>query len=298
MSVSEKLFRGVNAVKWLRRYKLEIILIAPLMIYILGFTFLPVVRTIMMSFQDRTTGEWTTGNYQYLFDRPEFLDALTNTLFITFVGVASVVVTALVIALSLKSVMKGKGLFRTLVMIPMGVPTLVASVTLLYVFATTGGYLNEVLYDLGISEVPIDWASGGILTLLMIVIADMWKVLPIVVLLMLAGLESIDEEVYEASRIDGASSWQAFWRITLPLLKPSITMAVILRSIDAFRIFELPLVLAGRTTPVLSTYAYTEYSTYNNPHTSGAAATLLLLLIVLFIILYMVFVERKGGDVR
>lgn len=283
--------------RWIRKHPWETLMLAPLVLYILGFTLYPVIRTIALSFQEKGSGQWTVANYQYIFARPDFSDAFWNTVIITVVGLFLQIVIGLVIALALKAVLKGRGFFRTLVMIPMGVPTLVSGVTLLYVFATTG-YLNELLFRLGLITVPIDWAAGGFRTLMMIVLADMWKVLPIIVLLLLAGLESISEDVYEAGKMDGANSWKMFWNITLPLLRPSITMAVILRAIDAFRIFELPLVLAGSTTPVLSTYAYTEYSTYSNPNTSGAASTVLLLLIVFFIFLYMLVVERKGGDVR
>lgn len=283
--------------KWLQRYRLEVLLLAPLMVYILGFTLLPVLRTIMMSFQEKETGAWSLENYKYIFSRPEFSDAFWNTVIITLLELALLFVVGLIVALALKHVTRGKGFFRTLTMIPMGVPTLVSAVTLTYIFASSG-YLNELLYDLGLSQVPVDWAAGGFKTLLMVVLADMWKVMPIFILLLLAGLESISEDVYEAAKVDGANAWQTFWRVTLPLLKPSITMAIILRAIDAFRIFELPLVLAGRNTPVLATYAYTEYSTYNNPYTSGAASTILLLLIVLFIILYIVVVERKGGGAQ
>ncbi|GAX89508.1 carbohydrate ABC transporter permease [Effusibacillus lacus] len=283
--------------RWLKRYRMETLLLAPLVIYILGLTVVPVLRAIVMGFQKKGTEEWTLDNYRYLFSRPEFSDAFWNTLIITVVGLSLQIAIGLIVALSLKHITKGKGIFRTLTMIPMGVPTLVSGVTMIYIFATSG-YLNELLYDLKLSEVPIDWAAGGFSTLMMIVVADMWKVMPIVVLLLLAGLESISDDVYEAAKVDGATPWQTFWRITLPLLRPSITMALILRAIDAFRIFELPLVLAGRNTPVLSTYAYTEYGTYNNPYTSGAASTILLLMIVAFIFLYMFVVERKGGDVQ
>lgn len=133
----------------------------------------------------------------------------------------------------------------------------------------------------------MDWASGGFKTLLMVSIADMWKVTPLVILLLLAGLESIPDEVYEASNIDGATVWQTFKYVTLPLLKPSITMALILRAIDAFRIFELVLVLAGRATPVISTFAYDEYNNYANAYTSAAASTILLLIIAVFIVSYL-----------
>jgi len=173
---------------------------------------------------------------------------------------------------------------------PMGIPTLVSGVAMLYIFGTQG-YLNSFLYRIGLIDAPINWTSGGLRSLLVVAIADCWKVLPIVVLLLLAGLESISNDCYEASSIDGATKWQQFKYITLPLLKPSITMTVILRAVEAFRIFELPQVLVGKTLPVLSTYAYEEYA-YNNLNASAVASTTLLILIIIFVALYLKFIDR------
>lgn len=278
-----------------KKYKLEIAMLTPLVLYIIGLTFVPIFNTIYMSFQDPITKEFgTLDNYKYIFGRPEFKDAFKNTLLITAIGLTLEMTVGLVIALMLTKKFRGRGLFRAVLLVPLGVPTLVSAVMLTYVF-NTNGYLNELLYRLNLIQVPIDWAGGGLKTILMIVVADMWKVTPMIVLLLLAGLESIGEDVYEASAMDGASTWQTFWHVTLPLLKPSITIALIIRAIDAFRIFELPMVLAGRSTPVLSTYAYQEYNSYNNPYTSAAGSTILLMLILVFILGYLFIVEREKG---
>jgi len=281
--------------KTIKKYKLEIAMLTPLVLYIIGLTFVPIFNTILMSFQDPLTKEFgTLDNYKYIFGRPEFKDAFKNTLLITAIGLTLEMTFGLIIALMLMKKFRGRGLFRAVLLVPLGVPTLVSAVMLTYVF-NTNGYLNELLYRLNLIQVPIDWAGGGMKTILMIVVADMWKVTPMIVLLLLAGLESISDDVYEASAIDGASTWQTFWNVTLPLLKPSITIALILRAIDAFRIFELPMVLAGRSTPVLSTYAYQEYNSYNNPYTSAAGSTILLVLILIFILGYLFIVEREKG---
>ncbi|MGB9808859.1 MAG: carbohydrate ABC transporter permease, partial [Caldanaerobacter sp.] len=211
---------------------------------------------------------------------------------LTFISLTLEMTAGLVIALILRRNFRGKGLLRSLMLVPMGVPTLVSGVAMTYIFGLNG-YFNELLEKLQLIKIPVDWASGGFKTLLMVSVADMWKVTPIVILLLLAGLESIPEEVYEASNIDGATAWQTFRYVTLPLLKPSITMALILRAIDAFRIFELVLVLAGRATPVISTFAYDEYNNYANAHTSAAASTILLLIIVVFILSYLRIVGTK-----
>jgi trehalose transport system permease protein len=106
-------------------------------------------------------------------------------------------------------------------------------------------------------------------------------------LILLAGLEAIPGDLYEAARTDGASRWRQFRAITLPLLKPALTMALIVRGVDAFRIFALPLALVGRGLPVMSTYAYVEYLEYGSPHTAAASSAILLAMILLTVGTYL-----------
>lgn len=279
-------------VNFVKKYKLEIAMVLPLLLYILGFTVYPIIQTITLSFQDQYTKAFTLANYKEIIGKTEFKNAFFNTIALTFISLTLEMTAGLVIALILKRNFKGKGLLRSLMLVPMGVPTLVSGVAMTYIFGLNG-YFNELLEKLHLIKLPVDWASGGFKTLLMVSVADMWKVTPLVILLLLAGLESIPDEVYEASNIDGATAWQIFKYVTLPLLKPSITMALILRAIDAFRIFELVLVLAGRATPVISTFAYDEYNNYANAYTSAAASTILLLIIAVFIVSYLKIAGTK-----
>ncbi|TYP51323.1 carbohydrate ABC transporter membrane protein 1, CUT1 family (TC 3.A.1.1.-) [Thermosediminibacter litoriperuensis] len=276
---------------WLKKYRLEAVMLAPLLLYILGFTVYPILQTIAMSFLDRFTGAITLANYREIIGKVEFKGALFNTVAFALISLTLEMAAAIVIALILKRRFFGRGFLRALLMVPMGVPTLVSGVAMTYIFSING-YLNELLYRLNIIKLPVDWASGGLRTLLMVSLADMWKVTPMVILILLAGLESIQNEVYEAAGIDGATAWQTFRYVTLPLLKPYITMAIILRAIDAFRVFELVLVLAGRATPVLSTFAYDEYNNYGNAYTSAAASAILLVIIMIFIYGYL----KVGGS--
>lgn len=280
--------------RFLKKYYLELAFILPLALYILGFTILPISRTIWMSFQDGTTGRWGLSVYRELFRRPDFVRSIFNTVGVTLIELTIQMILGLLIAMALKQDFKGKGLARSLVLLPMGVPTLVAGVTLIYIFGTQG-YLNELLFQLGFIKTPVYWTSGGIKSLFTIAFADSWKVMPMVVLLFLAGLESIPSEIYEAGSIDGATKLQSFRHITLPLLKPTVTMVILLRAVDAFRIFELPLILVGRATPFLATFAYDEYRAYNNLHASAAASTVLLICIILFMYLYFRYVDKGGA---
>jgi trehalose transport system permease protein len=117
----------------------------------------------------------------------------------------------------------------------------------------------------------------------------------LVTLILLAGLEGIPQSAREAAAVDGAAGWRQFWYITLPLLRPALSMAVIIRAIDAFRIFELPMILTGKSTPVLGTIAYSEYYEYDDPFTSAAAASLLMGLIAVCIAAYLGLVARRDA---
>jgi trehalose transport system permease protein len=271
-------------------------MVLPLALYIGLLTLTPVLQAIGLSLTDRYTGDFPTlSNYQYIVSRPDFGDAVVNTLGITVIGVTLEMTIGLILALMLARQFRGRGLFRTIILTPMGVPTLVAGAAMLYFFRTNG-YANEALLRIGLIDVPIYWTESGLRGMFAVALADMWKVTPIVVLLLLAGLEAIPGDVYEAADVDGASPWQTFRSVTLPLLMPAITMALILRAIDAFRIFDVVMVMASRSIPVMSTFVYINYFDFQDPYSASAAATILLLMIVAFIAAYFLLVERRRGE--
>lgn len=276
---------------WLKKHWLEVAMVAPLFLYILFFMFVPVFQSIYFSFVLKGTSTFTLDNYRNILNRSQFEDAFMNTLGITLFGVTMEMVVGLAIALMLARTFRGRGLFRSIVLLPLGVPTLVAGAAMLY-FVGFNGYLNEILLDLGIIDVPIYWQQSGIRGMFVIALADLWKTIPLVVLILLAGLEAIPGDVYEAAGIDGAGAWQKFIHHTVPLLMPSITMALILRAIDAFRIFDIAMVVAGQAIPVMSSFVYFDYQA-RNTNTASAAAVLLLLMIIVFVLAYIFLVERR-----
>ncbi|MCC7021237.1 MAG: sugar ABC transporter permease [Thermomicrobiales bacterium] len=282
--------------RWISRHWLDVLMVAPLVIYILVFMFIPVAQSIYLSFVAPRTGELTMANYQNIVARSQFRSAFVNTIGITIMGVAMEMVAGIVIALMLSRAFRGRGLFRSIVLVPLGVPTLVAGAAMLY-FVGFNGYLNSFLLNLGIIDVPIYWQQSGPRGMFSIAIADLWKTTPLVVLILLAGLEGIPGDVYEAADVDGADGWRRFWDITIPLLMPSITMALILRVIDAFRIFDIALVLAGQAIPVMSSFVYFDYQS-GSLNTAAAAAVILLLMILVFVVAYLLLVARRTEDVR
>jgi trehalose transport system permease protein len=280
----------------LKRHTLDGLMLLPLCLFLLAFTALPVLSCIVFSLTEAGSQLFPSGeNYRALFRDSQFPLALRNTLWLTGLGVSLQLLVGLGVAMILQQLVRGRSIVRTIVLIPLGVPTIVAAVMFTYVFGSAG-YLNEFLSRLGIISAPIDWTRGDWLSLGVLVVADLWKVTPLMTLILLAGLESIPESALEAAEVDGASGWRRFWYITLPLLRPSLTMAVIVRAIDAFRIFELPLILTGKSTPVLGTLAYSEFYEYDNPFRSAAAATILLGLIALCLMSYLGLVARRDSE--
>ncbi|HKX25247.1 MAG TPA: sugar ABC transporter permease, partial [Actinomycetota bacterium] len=287
--------RGSAVLAWVRKYRFELVLVAPLVVYMVVLTIAPILDTIRISFTDQSDLAFPSlASYTFIFGNEVFRQAVVNTLIVALLSLTLELTIGMAVALALHVPFRGRGFFRTVMLVPLGVPTIVAGAVMLLLFSRSG-YLNALFasfYDLLPGDAQfqaINWTSGGFLTLLTIAIADMWKVLPVVTLIFLAGLQSIPEEVYEAADVDGATKWQRFWRVTLPLLVPYITMALILRAIDAFRIFELALVIGGiRVAPVLGTFIGSRYlPPTSDPFTAAAASMVLFVIIMVFIVLYL-----------
>jgi trehalose transport system permease protein len=292
---------------WTRKHRVEIALVSPLFVYVLTLTLAPILDTVRLSLTAPLDARFPSLlNYRAILASDLFQAAVANTVIVALLSIGLQLGIGLAIALTLHARFRFRGFVRTLMLVPLGVPTIVAGAVMLLVFARSG-YLNAVLFILADSVrslpgvewhfQPLSWTvAGGWRTLATVAIADMWKVLPVVTLIFLAGLQSIPDEVNEAADVDGATRWQRFTRVTLPLLLPSLSIAVILRAIDAFRIFELALALAGRVEPVLGTFIWNRYAPPTNDAFTAAAASLVLFgLILLFIILYLRLVARVRG---
>ncbi|MBU2541629.1 MAG: sugar ABC transporter permease [Candidatus Omnitrophica bacterium] len=255
--------------------------------------FLPIWRTLILSFKDTLSNQFSLSNYKDLIQQASFRKALYNTIFIAGVSLVLEITLGLILALILSRNTKITAGLRMLFILPLAIPTVVVAVMMSYIFSSSG-WINRILMDLSLIKAPISWMSGGINSLIMIVLADCWKVTPLVMLILLAGIQSIDKDLYRQARVDGAGSLHIFRQITLPLLAPYITCAVIIRGIDAFRIFALPFILMGQNLKVLGTYAYLEYAEYNNAYLSAASSVLLFIMILAALVIYIKAVGKKG----
>jgi ABC-type sugar transport system permease subunit len=236
-----------------------------MLLSLLAVSLYPVLRTIWLSLRntslqlqhDRFTG---LKNVRRLQHDAIFWKAWRQTLEFTAVTTLVETLLGLVIALTLYKTFRGRGLVRAAVLVPWAIPTVVTSRMFGWLFDGQNGVVNYVLVRLHIIGHNINFLGSTEWALPTLMLADIWKTTPFMALLLLAGLQTIPTELSEASRIDGASTWQYFWQVRLPLLMPSLLVAALLRALDAFRVFDLPYVLTGggpaSSTETLSTIAY------------------------------------------
>jgi len=183
-------------------------------------------------------------NYIEAFSDSRFWDAIGHTVVFAAASVTIELVVGLALAMAVDSMTRGRGVVRTAMLLPWAVPTVVVGLVWRFMFETPGGLVNTVLVRAGVTAPPI-WFADPVAAWVPVILADVWKTAPFVAILLLAGLQVIDTSLYEAAQIDGASSWQQFTRITLPLLRPALLVALIFRTVDAFRVFDVIYVMTG-----------------------------------------------------
>jgi multiple sugar transport system permease protein len=237
------------------------------------------------------------GNYSDALGSADFWSAFKNTMIFTVASVSLELVLGLAMAIAMHQAFKGRGVLRTVVLVPWAVLTVVTAITWQTIFEPNLGPVNTILRTLGLPGAHTVWLGEDGWAMAVLVFADVWKTAPFMALLLLAGLQVIPDDVYDAAKVDGATTWQRFVRVTLPLLRPAILVALIFRTLDALRIFDLPFVLTkgSHGTDTLSLLAY-ETLTQNRLVGPGSALAVLTFVIVMAVsFLYIRFV---GGNLR
>jgi ABC-type sugar transport system permease subunit len=295
------------------------LLVAPTVALLAIVIVFPLVKAVIMSFQkdqglDRATGQFVTGgnagldNYKHWLTQQcgtvkcppgtlgaQFYDALWVTLFFTVTTVIIEVILGLWFAMIMNRTFKGRGLVRAAILIPWAIPTAVTAKLWLFILAFDG-IANQLLGKIGIS--PLLWTGDAWPSRFAIVIADVWKTTPFMALLILAGLQIIGADVYEAAKIDGASKWQTFTRITIPMIKVPLMVAVLFRTLDVLRIYDLPAILtnggggSGHATTSLSILVINQIRQGFN---SASALSTIVFLIIAFTAF--LFIKFGGADV-
>jgi trehalose/maltose transport system permease protein len=266
-----------------------------------GFVALyPLGKTVYQSF---TNQEFLGGleptrwvgleNYRTLWHDTIFRDAVWLTIKFTLITVSFEFVLGLIIALVVNSSFKGRGAMRAVMLVPWAIPTVVAAKMWQWMLDDVFGVINDILMKLHIISHPHAWISDPSTSLAAVSAVDIWKTTPFVALLLLAGLQVIPRDLYEAASVDGASQLQQFWRITLPLLLPAILVTLIFRTLDALRVFDVFFVFFGGRQDTQTVAIYAQSTIVGDGHVGyGAAISVAIFLIIsLFVVVYMVFMR-------
>jgi trehalose/maltose transport system permease protein len=233
-------------------------MVLPALVIILIVAFFPILYSVILSLTDSTiTGVGSfvgVENYVEMFQNQDFLEGFYNTVIFTVVSVFFEFMIGLGIALAINRAFRGRGLVRAAVLVPWAFPTVISAVMWRLMFQDQVGIINYAANAIGLISQPI--LSDETLVLIGAILIDVWKTTPFMALLLLAGLQTIPADVYEAARVDGANVMQRFFRITLPLLKPAILVAVLFRTLDAYRVYDLFWAVSDRQLESLSTFVY------------------------------------------
>ena len=275
-------------------------MVSPSMVLIALVAAYPIIYAIWLSLHEysvrvaglsRWAGPFGLGNYQDALSNADFWSAMVTTLIFTVASVFFELLIGLAMAMAMHAAFKGQGLLRTVVLVPWAVLTVVTAIMWRTIFESPQGFVNQIL---GGDTV---WLGSEPQALIVIIIADVWKTAPFMALLILAGLQVIPSDIYEAAKVDGATAWQRFRKITLPLLTPAILVALIFRTLDALRIFDLPYVLTkgANGTTTLSLIAQETFAT-NRIYGLGAAYSILTFITVM--IVSFTYIWTVGGNIR
>jgi len=221
---------------------------------------------------------------------PEFMKAIWNTLVFTVVSVFLETILGLGVALVVNSNFKGRGVMRATMLVPWAVITVVSARIWEWMLQPTrAGLFNMVLNRLGLGDGSLSFLSSPALQMPTLIAVDVWKTTPFMALLLLAGLQLIPRELYEAGRVDGASKFRQFFSITLPLLKPTLAVALIFRTLDALRAFDVFQVLMGNRMYSMATYNYYQLIGNRNMGLASAIGVIIFIFIAVFAVIYMRF---------
>ena len=268
---------------------------------VVGFVALyPLAQTIYQSF---TNEQFLAGleptkwigleNYRNLLDDTIFRDAVWTTVKFTVITVAFEFVLGMIIALVVNSNFKGRGVMRAVMLVPWAIPTVISAQMWKWMYNDIYGVINDAGTRLHLLSHNVAWISEPSTSLGAVAAVDIWKTTPFVALLLLAGLQVIPKELYEASEVDGASKWQQFWKVTMPLLRPAILVTLIFRTLDALRVFDVFYVFFGNRADTQTMAIYDQNTIVSTGDVGyGAAISVAIFLIIgMFVIIYVTLVR-------
>jgi multiple sugar transport system permease protein len=280
--------------------RLAWLMTAPSMALIALVAVYPILYAVWLSLHEYSLIEeglsrWASpaglGNYIDAFEDPEFRKSIYVTLIFSVASVALETLIGLAMALIMATAFKGQGVLRTVVLVPWAVLTVVTAIMWKTIVDPNLGFVNQIL---GTNKV---WLGEEPEALIVMILADTWKTAPFMALLLLAGLQVIPSEIYEAAKVDGANMWQRFQRITLPLLMPALLVALIFRTLDALRAFDLPKVLTNGANGT-TTMSLIAQRTFQENRLYGEGAALSIITFILVMAVSFAYIRFVGGNIR
>ena len=281
------------------------IFLLPLLLTLVAVAIWPLARSIFFSFTDAYLdapsdyGFVGFENFVEVAEDPVFWGAVRNTLVFTLVSVGLETLLGLAIALLLHRAFPGRGIVRAAILIPWAMPMVVSARIWEWMLNDQFGLINKFLVALGLVEKGVAWTADPSLILGTVIFIDVWVTTPFMVLLILAGLQLIPEEIYEAADVSGVPHWKRFWSITLPLATPAIGVAILFRALDALRMFDLSYVLAANNenTMTMSIYARDQLISFQDLGLGAAASTWVFMIIglIAIVIVGLLRLDRATG---
>ncbi len=275
----------------------------------------PLLRTFFLSFTDASLSDlgaanligfenylvYDNGRWFGVLADPVWWQSVWNTVYFSVVSVSLEVVFGVIVALILNAEFKGRVIVRAAVLIPWAIPTIVSAQMWAWMLNDQFGIINHLLMVVGIIDNPIAWTASATYSMWAVIMVDVWKTIPFVALLVLAALQMLPKDCYEAAEVDGIHPVRVFFKVTLPLITPALMVAVIFRLLDALRVFDVIYVLTSNSTSTMSmsVYARQQLVEFQDVGYGSAASTLLFLIIALATVAYL-YIGRKqiqlGGD--
>lgn len=274
------------------------LLLAPSLLVLLGITLWPVIWTLILSFFNAPSGIHQVrtfvgfGNYLDMLTDQTFWETIGRTLYFTVVSVSLELGLGLAIAQLIHSKPWGWQFLRLSLIVPWAVPTIVNGAMWRWIYSADFGALNGLLMALGLIKHYIPWLTLPNAVMNLVIIADVWHTMPFVALVLQAALAGLSEDLNEAAAVDGANAWQRFWQIRVPMLRPAILVALIVRTVDAFRVFDIVYIITAGG-PAYKTLTIT-YLTYLNSFAfgkQGTGAALSFLISAVTIILALIYIR-------
>lgn len=307
ISVILEVILYLTLVRWLKyKYAMPFMLVAPALLGLLVLNIFPLLWELWISFTNMSLKHFRTvdfiwfANYIRVFTDPVLKDAMFFPLFFrtvlwTAVNVIFHVTGGLIIALLLNRPMKGRAIYRTIIILPWALPQIIAVLAWRGEFHFTYGFINQALMSVGLT--PVQWMTDPVPNFIAMCITNIWLGIPFMMIILLGGLQSINAEYYEAAEMDGATSWEQFWNITMPLLSPVMTPAIILGTVWTFNNFNVPFFINQNeleSSDILVTALFRASFQYNRYGFSAAFAFIVFFLLLLYTIFYM----RRTGALK